>query len=295
VRSSRNAGIRKGVAMKGSDWGTQTVTRARDMLRGTVRGFAPKVGIVLGSGLAEVVSVVDRHAVVPFEVVPGMAVSTTDGHRGNFILGCVGSEMVLCMQGRVHYYEGYDLREVTLPIRIMQALGVEFLLLTAAVGAVPARQGLKPGDFAVIADHINLMGANPLRGPHVPEWGERFPDMTEVYDRQLRTVARKAALKKGIRLREVVYAAFPGPSYETPAEVRMAARLGAQVVGMSVVPEAIVARQAGMRTLGMVYVSNVAATAGGRSLSHVDVLAIGRKVPVRMAPLIREIVGTLPF
>jgi len=208
----------------------------------------PKVGIVLGTGMGKVAEIIDSETVIPFEEVPHFVKSTVEGQSGNLISGTIGDVPVMTMQGRFHYHEGYDLKTVTYPIRLMKALGVEAVILTNAAG------GLNPlfraGDIMLITDQINLLGDNPLRGENVPELGPRFPDMSRAYTSELRDLAEGTALELGIRLMQGVYVAVGGPSLETAAEDRFLRLIGADVVGMSTVPECIVAVQSGMRVLG---------------------------------------------
>jgi purine-nucleoside phosphorylase len=218
------------------------VVRARSVL-------VPEVAIVLGTGLGGLVREIAVEAEVPYQSIPGFPLSTVESHAGRLLLGRLGGRPVVAMQGRFHRYEGYDLQQVTFPIRVMYALGARTLVVSNACGGMNPLWA--PGDLVLLSDHINLLGDNPLVGPNDERLGERFPDMSAPYDPVLRSLARAVALELGITLREGVYAAVPGPNLETRAEYRMLRTMGADVVGMSTVPEVIVARHQGMRTLGI--------------------------------------------
>lgn len=251
----------------------------------------PKVAVVLGSGLGGFVDRLERRVVVPYASIPHVASTGVAGHAGNLVVGAIGATRLIALQGRFHYYEGHDIAATTFPIRVLQRLGVRTLILTAATGGI--RDGLKPGDLVCLSDHLNLLGINPLRGRNDDRLGVRFPDMSEVYSRRLRTLALEWARRLNIAITEGVYACMPGPSYETPAEVRMLKTLGADVVGMSTVPEAIVARHAGMEVLAFALVSNAAAGLTDAPISHAEVLAAGREAEGRLVDLIGGIVGLL--
>jgi purine-nucleoside phosphorylase len=251
----------------------------------------PRIGVVLGSGLNELADLLDDRTSIAYEQIPHFPPTTVAGHEGRVILGQLGRSRVLMLQGRFHYYEGHDLETVTFPIRVLQRLGVQTLILTAATGGI--RADLRPGNLVVLTDHINLLGSNPLRGVNDERLGTRFPDMTEVYDPRLRQIAQDAGKSLGIDLMPGVYACMPGPSYETPAEIRMLRTLGADVVGMSTVPEAIVARHAGMDVLAFALVSNAAAGVIGAPITHEEVLEAGRQAEPALAGLIEQVVGAL--
>ena len=219
------------------------------------QGFAPTVGIVLGSGLGRLVDDIENPVTIPYKNIPGFPVSTAIGHKGNFIVGELGGKTVIAMQGRLHYYEGYDMDTVTLPIRVMKLVGIEYLFVSNAAGGV--NTSFKIGDLMVIKDHINQI-PNPLIGPNLDEFGPRFPDMTRPYDPALIALAGKVAAEQGISLREGVYFACTGPTYETPHEYKYMRIVGADAVGMSTTPEVIVARHAGIPVFGVSVITDVA-------------------------------------
>jgi len=249
---------------------------------------APAAMLVLGSGLGGLADEVADAVRIPYEEIPGFPRSTVAGHAGALVAGTWEGVEVVAMQGRFHLYEGWDPAAVALPIRAIRALGAETLVLTNAAGGV--RSGLKPGDLMIIEDHINLTGRNPLVGA-VVTGEDRFPDMTVPYDAEFRKVAEEVALAAGIEIERGVYAAMLGPSYETPAEIRMLATIGADAVGMSTVPEVIVARALGMRVLALSCITNLAAGLGQETLSHEEVMEVGAQVRDRLADLVR---GILP-
>ena len=220
-------------------------------------GVPARVAVVLGSGLGPLADRMRDRVVIPYATIPHFPAPTVAGHPGNLVAGTLGGGRVVALQGRFHYYEGHELDAVTFPVRVLRRLGVETLILTAAAGGIGA--GLEPGDLVCLSDHLNLIGQNPLRGPNDDRLGVRFPDMSEVYSSRLRALADEEARGLGMTLKSGVYACLPGPSYETPAEIRMLRTLGADVVGMSTVPEAIVARHSGMEVLAFALVSNAAA------------------------------------
>ena len=251
----------------------------------------PSTAIVLGSGLGAIADRLTERVVIPFAKIPHFPAPSVVGHAGNVVAGLLGGTRVLVLQGRFHYYEGQDLETVTFPIRVLQRLGVKTLILTAATGGV--RETLRPGDVVNVVDHLNLLGQNPLRGPNDARLGTRFPDLTNLYSPRLCKLAEEEAERLGLALIPGVYACVPGPSYETPAEVRMLRALGADVVGMSTVPEAIVARHAGMEVLALALVTNAAAGVTGAPVSHEEVLAAGRDAVPRVEAIIEAIVGRL--
>lgn len=247
--------------------------------------FVPKAGIVLGSGLGgytdELSSIVCR---IAYEEIPGFPVSTVSGHAGEFVMGYVGTTPVVCMSGRVHYYEGYSPQEAVLPVRVMRAMGAEYLFLTNAAGGI--NENFEPGSLVLLNDHITLFVPNPLKADYDPEEGSRFPDMTEVYDRKLRQLVEEAAKEEGIRLESGVYCQLSGPSYETPAEIRLLRMLGADIVGMSTAMEAIAAKHAGMKVCGISLVSNMAAGIQKEPLSHDEVKIVGAQATPKFSRLV---------
>ncbi len=262
---------------------TERVRTALEAVRAET-GFVPRVAVVLGSGLGGFADEIRQEAAVSYEKIPGMPVSTAPGHAGRFVFGYAESTPVVCMQGRVHMYEGYEPRDVVLPIRLMRAMGAEILFVTNACGGM--RADLGAGSLMLIRDQISCFVPNPLRGPNADELGPRFPDMTEVYDRALRSIVRAAAAKNGIELKEGVYVQLPGPSYETPAEIRMLAALGADAVGMSTVVETIAARHAGMRVVGVSCVANLAAGLSPTPLSGEEVIEVANATAPRFRRLL---------
>jgi purine-nucleoside phosphorylase len=251
---------------------------------------APSAVLVLGSGLGGLADEIEDAVRIPFNDVPGFPRRTQElaGHAGRLVAGRMEGVEVVAMQGRFHLYEGWNPQDVALPIRALAALGANTVLLTNAAGGL--RPGMQPGDLMLMADHINFMGRNPLIGRVVPG-EERFPDMSDPYDPGLRAIAEEVALELRIPLVQGVYAALLGPSYETPAEIRMLARLGADAVGMSTVPEVLVARALGLRCMGLSCITNLAAGLGGATLSHDEVMEVGAAVRERMVALVR---GILP-
>jgi purine-nucleoside phosphorylase len=253
--------------------------------------LSPRVAVVLGSGLNALADGITEATTVPYDQIPHFPNTTVGGHEGNVLLGKLGGEPVIIFQGRFHYYEGHDLETVTFPVRVLSRLGVSTLILTAATGGI--RADLRAGNLVLLIDHLNLIGSNPLRGLNDPRLGTRFPDMTEVYSKRLRTLAREEAKRLGIDLVPGVYACLPGPSYETPAEIKMLRTLGADVVGMSTVPEAIVARHCGIDVLALALVSNAAAGVVGTPITHEEVLEAGRKAAPTLARVIERVVARL--
>lgn len=232
---------------------TDRIEGAARHITSRLAGRVPQVGIVLGSGLGKLADTIEDATVIPYRDIPGFPVSTAIGHKGNFIVGTLGGKTVLAMQGRFHFYEGYGMDLVTLPIRVMSRLGIKYLFVSNAAGG--ANPDFNVGDLMVIKDHINLM-PNPLIGPNLDDFGPRFPDMTAPYDLGLIAKAEEIAASMGISLRKGVYLASTGPSYETPAEVRYFRSIGADAVGMSTVPEVIVARHCGIPVFGMSVITN---------------------------------------
>ena len=231
---------------------------------------APTMGMILGSGLGDFADTLENRQVIPFTDIPDFPAATVPGHTGAFVFGEKHGKSVVCLQGRLHYYEGHPMQVLTMPVRIMKKLGVEILILTNAAGGVI--KDYRPGDLMLLTDHINYSGMNPLIGVNDPELGPRFPDVTDLYSAGLRLKIKLAAVEAGIGLRQGVYMMFSGPNYETPAEIRMARILGADAVGMSTVPEAIVAAQCAIKVLGISCITNLAAGVSPNKLSHQEVM-----------------------
>lgn len=248
--------------------------------------FVPKVAIVLGSGLGDFARQIHVETEIPYSELRGFPVSTVPGHDGRFIFGTLDKVPVVCMKGRVHYYEGYDISDVVLPIRLMRLLGAEILLLTNAAGGV--NPCFHAGDLMLIKDQISLFVPNPLRGANIEELGPRFPDMTHIYDVELQNVIREAAKKNGIPLQEGVYTQLTGPSYESPAEIRLIRALGCDAVGMSTVVEAIAAKHCGMKICGISCISNLAAGMTDTPLSHKEVQEAADMAAPAFEKLVRQ-------
>ncbi|MEW5719630.1 MAG: purine-nucleoside phosphorylase [Chloroflexota bacterium] len=253
----------------------------------------PAVGLVLGSGLNPLADEIAHADVIPFRDIPGFPIPTVEGHSGALVIGELSGKTVLALRGRVHYYEGHSMQRVTLPIRVMRALGIGTVIVTNAAGGV--NEKFHAGDLMLLTDHINLVGmtgANPLRGPNDDALGPRFPDMTHAYDPALCDLARAVARETGIALREGIYMMLAGPSFESPADVRFIRLMGADAVGMSTVSEVIVARHGGMRVLGLSLISNSLAR-GHDKVSHEEVLAAGKNAAPKLAALIKGVLARL--
>ncbi|MGM9589229.1 MAG: purine-nucleoside phosphorylase [Faecousia sp.] len=236
----------------------------------------PAVGMVLGSGLGDFADTLEDAVRIPFSQIPNFPIPTVPGHVGALVFGKKQGKEVVVLQGRIHFYEGLPQSEITLPIRVLTAIGVKTLILTNAAGGV--NTSFSPGDLMLISDHINFSFSNPLIGPNLDDYGPRFPDVSDVYTAELRCAIKEAAASAGIRLQEGVYMMFSGPSYETPAEIRMARVLGADAVGMSTVPEALVAAHCGMRVAGISCITNMAAGVLPQKLSHAEVVETAARV-----------------
>jgi purine-nucleoside phosphorylase len=247
----------------------------------------PRVGLVLGSGLGAFADEMDAAVRIPYAKIPGFPVSTAVGHAGRLVIGKTGGVPVAAMQGRVHLYEGYAPRDVVFPMRVLARLGVRAAILTNAAGGINLE--FKQGALVIIRDHINLQGSNPLVGPNEEKFGPRFPDMTQAYWAAYREIALVEAKRLGIEVHEGVYAALSGPSYETPAEIRTLRTIGADLVGMSTVPEVIVARHMGVRVLGISCVTNMAAGILDRVIDHAEVMETGERVQGQFVALLRAI------
>ncbi|MEW5867789.1 MAG: purine-nucleoside phosphorylase [Chloroflexota bacterium] len=268
-----------------------------DRVAGVIRAktsILPKVGIILGSGLGSLAEIMEDTALVPYDQLPDWPVSTVIGHAGRLALGKLEGQPVLMMQGRAHYYEGYSIAQIGLPVRVMQRLGIQELVVTNAAGAV--NPNFEPGDLMLILDHINLLGMagqNPLRGPNLDVLGPRFPDMSQAYDRELTNLARQVAGEQNLLLREGVYICLAGPSFETPADLRFLHAIGVDAVGMSTVPEVTVARHGGTRVLGISGISNKANLDGSTITTHEEVLEAGRKIVPQLITLLRGVLRRL--
>lgn len=251
-------------------------------------GFKPEIALILGSGLGGVSAQVKPAAKIAYGKIPGFIHASVSGHKGEMILGKLHGKDVIVFSGRAHFYEGHSMRDVSIPVRVAARLGAGKLIVTAAAGGI--NRSYRPGDIVVLRDHINFMGENPLRGPQEDIYGERFPDMSFCYSQSLQKLALKLAGRKKFRADSGVYIAVSGPSYETPAEIRAFRSLGADIVGMSVVPEVIPAHQMGMEVLGLAFVSNMAAGIDKKPLNHKEVLETGKTACKKMAELIGEVV-----
>ncbi|WP_309118728.1 purine-nucleoside phosphorylase [Paenibacillus sp.] len=252
----------------------------------------PEIALVLGSGLGVLADSIQDAVTVDYADIPHFPVSTVEGHAGELLIGTLAGKPVLLMKGRFHMYEGYGAETVSFPVRVMKALGVKTLLVTNAAGGINA--SFQPGDLMLISDHINWMFRNPLIGPNDPEVGVRFPDMSEAYSKRLRALARRVGESVGVTFQEGVYAGLLGPTYETPAEIRMLRTLGADAVGMSTVPETIAARHSGIEVLGISCISNMAAGMLDQPLSHQEVMETAEKVRETFIRVVTGIVAELP-
>jgi purine-nucleoside phosphorylase len=268
-----------------------------DRFAGVIRkktSSQPRIGLILGTGLGGLAEAIQQPTIIPYSQLPGWPVSTVQGHAGRLVLGNLDGQSLLVMQGRNHYYEGYDMGQVTLPVRVMQRLGIKILIVTNAAGAI--NPNFIPGDVMLMTDHLNLVGMtglNPLIGPNLDEFGPRFPDMSQAYDRELFELARKVATENKLVLHEGVYVGLSGPSFESPADLRFLRLAGADSVGMSTVPEVIVARHGGTRVLGFSGISNKANLDGNTATSHEEVLASGSLIVPKLEMLIRGILKAL--
>ena len=272
------------------DFGAEAARIAADSIRDRIGGRAPDAAIVLGSGLGSLANEIDAVARIPYRNVPGFPAATVAGHAGEIIAGTLEEKFVLALAGRFHIYEGHDVRLAAFPARVVHALGADTLIVSNAAGGV--NRMWQPGDLMLIRDHINLMFRNPLTGP-VEKGDLRFPDMSAPYDERLAEIARTVAKEQGTVLREGVYAGLLGPTYETPAEVRMLSLLGADAVGMSTVPEVIVARSMGMHVLGISCVTNLASGISNNPITHAEVLETTARAATRFTALIRGVVARL--
>ena len=268
-----------------------------DEAAGTIRkriSHQPRVGMILGSGLNGLADSVQNAEIIPYSQLPHWPLSTVQGHAGQLVIGELEGQSVFVMQGRIHFYEGYSMSQITLPVRVMLRLGLEMMFVTNAAGGV--NPDFVPGDVMLITDHLNLigmMGANPLMGPNIDELGPRFPDMSQAYDRELMAKAREVASKEDILLREGIYCALSGPSFEGPADLRFLRLAGTDAVGMSTVPEVIVARHGGLRVLGFSGISNKANLDGSTITTHEEVIEAGKMITPKMEKIIRGVLRSL--
>ncbi len=268
----------------------KAVQKAVDFIRGKT-AVTPQIGLILGSGLGVLGDDIPDSDAIDYGDIPGFPVSTVEGHAGRLVFGSLGGKQVVIMQGRFHYYEGYTMDEVVFPVRVMKLLGVETLVVTNAAGA--SNTTFSPGDLMIITDHIKLFTDSPLRGHNIEELGPRFNDMSTAYTPELRRLAKEVADRIGTKVREGVYAHMAGPSFETPAEIRMLRTLGADAVGMSTVPEVITAVHASMKVLGISAISNMAAGILDQPLNHEEVMETGRMVRDKFVALVHAIVEAM--
>ncbi|HXD10006.1 MAG TPA: purine-nucleoside phosphorylase [Anaerolineales bacterium] len=271
----------------------QQIDEAANAIR-ALTSQQPRIGIILGSGLNDLANSVQNAVVIPYGDLPHWPRSTVHGHAGQLVIGGLEGQSVLVMQGRVHFYEGYSTSQITLPVRVMQRLGLEMMFVTNAAGGVNPE--FVPGDVMLITDNLNLVGmtgANPLMGPNIDELGPRFPDMSRAYDSELMSLARKAAAENNILLREGVYCGLSGPSFEGPADLRFLRLAGTDAVGMSTVPEVIVARHGGLRVLGLSGISNKANLDGSTVTTHEEVIEAGKTITPKIEIIIRGVLRAL--
>ncbi len=271
----------------------EIITHVSQSIQSRIK-YKPRIGLILGTGLGGLAQAIQNATVIPYHELPDWPVSTVIGHVGQLVIGELESQVVLAMQGRIHYYEGYSMQQVTLPVRVMQRLGIEILIVTNAAGAI--QPDFVPGDVMLITDNLNLTGMsglNPLIGPNLDEFGPRFPDMSQSYDRQLCDLARKIAREGNLLLREGVYVGLSGPSFESPADLRFLRIAGADAVGMSTVSEVIVARHGGTRVLGFSGISNKANLDGNTITSHEEVLDAGHLIVPKLEMLIQGVLRSL--
>lgn len=277
-----------------SEWiSLEQIDQTRDIVAGKIH-TQPKIGLILGSGLGGLAEMVENADVIPYNILPNWPVPTIQGHSGRLVVGQLEKQPILVMQGRAHFYEGITMAQVGFPVRVMQRLGIEILIVTNAAGAINPEY--VPGDVMMLTDHINLVGMtgqNPLRGPNIDELGERFPDMSQPYDRELQEKCRQASIEANVSLREGVYAWLSGPSFESPADLRFLRVAGADAVGMSTVPEVIVARHGKTRVLGLSGISNKANLDGSTITTHAEVLEAGNILVPKLTSIIRGVLRSI--
>lgn len=261
-----------------------------DFIKQKTSNFIPKIGLVLGSGLGDIANEING-TVISYNEIPGFETSTVHGHAGKLVLGELCGQKVVAMQGRFHFYEGHSLQKVTYPIRVMKQLGVEILIVTNAAGGV--NKNFEPGDLMIITDHINLMGSNPLIGSNNDDFGVRFPDMSSAYSKRLIELCEEVVFERGIKTQKGVYAGLTGPSYETPAEIRMLRTIGADAVGMSTVPEVIVANHMNLEVLGISCITNMASGILEQPLNHAEVIETTEKVKSDFVQLVKDVLTAI--
>ena len=269
----------------------QTIQKAVNFINKKTKNFKPSLAVITGSGLANAIPPLENKISIPYTEIPGFLHSTVQGHSGNLVFGVYKKTKLVIMQGRFHYYEGHSIKDISIAIRVLKFLGVENLLLSAAVGSLDRK--LPPGSMLIIKDHINFMGTNPLIGNWDPAFGPMFKDMTCAYDENLQNILVKITKKHKIKARKGVYFAVSGPCFETPAEIKAYRTLGADVVGMSVVPETIVARQLDLKVAGVALVSNLASGMSGIALSHKETLDVMKKSEAKFAKLLKDFIVTV--
>ncbi|MDU4892479.1 MAG: purine-nucleoside phosphorylase [Clostridium sp.] len=269
----------------------KVIKESVEFIKEKLNGFEPEIGAILGSGLGDMADRIENKIIVKYSDIPNMPVSTVQGHAGQFVCGTLEGKNVIMMQGRFHFYEGHNMSLIALPIHIMKYLGVKSLLVTNACGGV--NTSFVPGDLMMITDHINFSGANPLIGHNEEEIGPRFPDMSTAYDREYLKLAKKVGEELNIDLKEGVYMMFSGPTYETPAEIRMARIIGADAVGMSTVPEVIAANHCGMRIIGISCITNMAAGILDQPLNHEEVIETSTMAKAKFVSLVKGIIRNL--
>jgi len=271
----------------------EDMDRIADEIRSRI-SVQPEIGLILGSGLGPLSESIEDPIIIPYHDLTGWPISTVEGHAGELVIGNLEGQDVLVMNGRIHYYEGYEMSQVTLPIRVMQRLGIKTLIVTHAAGGI--NQDFVPGNPMLITDHLNFLGmagVNPLRGPNLDEFGTRFPDMSQPYDRELINISRGVAKEQGLTLYEGIYVCLSGPTFETPADLRFLAGAGVDAVGMSTVPEVIVANHGGQRVLGISGITNSSNLYGEAETTHEEVIETGMVLAPKMMNLIRGVLRVL--
>ncbi|MDF2532669.1 MAG: punA [Clostridia bacterium] len=266
------------------------INEARDYIQKRI-DYTPEIGLILGSGLGVMGEEVENKIIINYSDIPNFPVSTVEGHKSRFIFGTLNNKKVAVMQGRFHFYEGYKMQEVVFPVWVMKALGISKLIVTNAAGGV--NKSFTPGDLMLINDHINFAGTNPLMGENIEEFGPRFPDMSNAYNKEFLAISKKCAENNKISIQEGTYMMFTGPNYETPAEIRMSRVVGGDAVGMSTVPEVLAANHSGMKVLGISCITNMAAGILDQPLNHHEVMDTAEKVKTKFITLVKEIVKNI--